>query len=296
MKDNLKKRLGNFHDKYYKVLLLIPAIILILVFIQLGISYSQTGEFFQKDISLTGGTTATIYLDADIFKIEQQLSEKLEDLNTRTISDLVTREQKAVIIETKTSPEETKQVLEEYFNQELTEENSSFEFTGSSLSQSFYKQLLIAIAMAFIFMGFIVFILFRKLVPSLAVILSAFADILMTLGLINILGIELSTAGIVAFLMIIGYSVDTDILLTTHMLKRKEDSINKRIFNAFKTGTTMTLTSILAIGFAFIIVSSFSAILSKIFTILLIGLGFDLLNTWITNASLLKWNLKIKEK
>jgi preprotein translocase subunit SecF len=30
-------------------------------------------------------------------------------------------------------------------------------------------------------------------------------------------------------------------------------------------------------------------VLRQIFLILLIGLSFDLINTWITNASLLKW-------
>ena len=144
-------------------------------------------------------------------------------------------------------------------------------------------------------MGFVVFIIFRTFIPSTAVILSAFADILMTLALFNFLGMKMSTAGIIAFLMLIGYSVDTDILLTTRILKRQEGSLNKRIFGAFKTGITMTLTSLLAISFALFIVKSFSVILSQIFTILIIGLGFDILNTWITNVSILKWYVEAKK-
>jgi len=148
---------------------------------------------------------------------------------------------------------------------------------------------LIAILIAFVFMGIVVFIIFRTFVPSTAVILSAFADILMTLALVNMLGMRMSTAGIVAFLMLIGYSVDTDILLTTRILKRDEGSLNSRIFGAFKTGITMTLTSLFAVVFALFVVRSFSIVLTQIFSILAIGLGFDILNTWITNASILKW-------
>ena len=133
----------------------------------------------------------------------------------------------------------------------------------------------------------------KKSVPAFAVILSAFASIIMTLALIDFLGIKLSTAGIVAFLMLIGYSVDTDILLTTRLLKRKE-SINKALFGAFKTGTTMTVTSIIAITTALIAIYSFESVLNQIFTILLIGLGFDLFNTWITNASIIKWYVQNK--
>ena len=96
--------------------------------------------------------------------------------------------------------------------------------------------------------------------------------------------------------MLIGYSVDTNILLTTRLLKRDEGSLNKRILEAFKTGITMTLTSLSAIVFALIIVKSFSVVLAQIFTVLAIGLGFDILNTWITNVSILKFYVEKKHE
>ena len=89
--------------------------------------------------------------------------------------------------------------------------------------------------------------------------------------------------------MLIGYSVDTDILLTVRILKRNEGSLNHRILEAFKTGITMTLTSLFAILFALFVVKTFSVVLTQIFTILVIGLAFDICNTWITNVSILKW-------
>lgn len=296
MEEESQETKKNWHDKSYKLLLLIPLAFLIFSFVYMAIFHSNYGEFIHKDISLTGGTSVTIYEQVDILQLEQELGSQLEALKTREIYDLITREQKAVILQTKSEGTITKQVLEDYFGYELTDENSSFEFTGSTLSESFYRQLLVAIVIAFVFMAIVVFIIFRTVVPSAAVILSALADILMTLTLVNILGIQMSSAGIVALLMLIGYSVDTDILLTTRLLKRDEGSINKRIFGAFKTGITMTLTSILAMGFALIIIKSFSIVLTQIFTILVIGLCFDLLNTWITNTSILKWHIIRKEK
>jgi preprotein translocase subunit SecF len=116
----------------------------------------------------------------------------------------------------------------------------------------------------------------------------------MTLALVNMLGMKLSAAGIVAFLMIIGYSVDSDILLTTKILKRKENVLNERIYSAFKTGMTMTLTSIAAVLVSLIVVATLSKTLSQIFTILSIGLGFDLINTWISNLGIMKWYVKTK--
>ncbi len=294
-KKNLRKKIARFHDKYYKWLLLIPLIILILSFIFIAVFYSIHQDFIYRDISLTGGTSVTIYGNIDSNQIKADLSGQLEEISTREIYDLITREKQAVIIETKSDVDHTRQVLEDYLGYNLTEENSSFEFTGSTLSQSFYKQLLIAILFAFIFMAIVVFIIFRTLVPSSAVLISAFADIFMTLVVVNILGLKMSTAGIVAFLMLIGYSVDTDILLTTRLLKRHQGTLNQRIFKAFKTGITMTLTSLLAILTALFIVRSFSPILTQIFTILTIGLSFDILNTWITNVSILKWYVEKKK-
>ena len=284
----------NWHDKHYKVLLLIPLILIIFSFIYLGNFKAQHGDFMLKDISLTGGTSVTINDQIDIQDLEQSLQDKLDEINIREIYDLITNEQKAVVIETKSDADTTKQVLEEYLGYELDSENSSFEFTGSSLSEGFYQQLLIAILIAFIFMGIVVFIIFKTFIPSIAVILSAFANILMALVTVNILGIKMSTAGIVAFLMLIGYSVDTDILLTTRILKRREGSLNKRIMGAMKTGMTMTLTSLFAFILALFVVKSFSSVLTQIFTILSIGLMFDLVNTWITNVSILKWYVKRK--
>ena len=144
-------------------------------------------------------------------------------------------------------------------------------------------------------MAIVIFIIFKTAVPSLAVIISAFANILMTLVTFNLLGMKMSSAGIVAFLMLIGYSVDTDVLLTTRLIKRKEGTLNKRIIGAMKTGMTMTLTSFFAFLAALFIVKSFSAELTQIFSVLVIGLGYDLFNTWVTNVSILKWYVEAKK-
>ncbi len=297
-KQNFKERFANFHDKNYKLLLLIPIILIISGFIYMGFFYSHNHDFIYKDISLTGGTSVTIN-DGSINPIDLKnaISNKLENVHVREVSDLVTQKRIAVIVETKSNEQQTKKVLEGYLGYKLIEgQNSSFEFTGSTLGESFYRQLLISLLIAFVLMAVVVFIQFKTFVPSTAVIFSAFADIFMTLVLVNILGIQISSAGIVAFLMLIGYSVDTDILLTNKVLKREGKSLNNKIFESFKTGITMTLTSLFAVLTALIIVGSFSLILHQIFLILAIGLSFDILNTWLTNVSIIKWYSLKKKK
>jgi len=296
-KENILTKSSNWYNKNYKFLLLIPAIILILSLFQLGFSYYQTGDFIQKDISLTGGTSITIFtLDSkiDLNQISDFLSGKISDFSIKELSDFRSGKQKAVIIETKQESTEIRVLIEEFLGYSLTNENSSIESTGSSLGESFYKQLQLAVLISFILMAIVVFIIFRTPIPSIAVVISAFADMIMTLAFIDFLGIKVSAAGITAILMLIGYSVDSDIMLTTRLLKKQTESDN--LTNAFKTGITMTLTSIIAIAAALLVVQSFSEVLKQIFTFLLIGLCFDILNTWITNVSILKWYLDSKRK
>src|SRR3990167_8865602 len=125
----------NWHDKYYKILLIIPAILIIFSFVYMINFYNQHGDFIKKDISLTGGTSVTLYEKLDVFELKQGLQDKLQDVNIREIYDLISKEQKAVIIETISGADETRNVLENYLKHELSDENSSFEFTGSSLSK-----------------------------------------------------------------------------------------------------------------------------------------------------------------
>jgi len=296
-KGKFKENFAKFHDKNYKLLLIIPLSILVFGFVYMGIFYSQNHDFIYKDISLTGGTSVTIN-DGTInpTDLKNAIAGKLEDVNIREISDLVSQKQIAVIVETKSDEQQTRTVLENYLGYKLDGKNSSFEFTGSTLSQNFYKQLLIALLIAFFLMSVVVFLQFKNFIPSIAVIFSAFADIFMTLIVVNLLGMKVSSAGIVAFLMLIGYSIDTDILLTTRTLKRKVGTLNRRILESFKTGITMTLTSLFAVLAALLIVGSFSSILSQIFTIMVIGLSFDILNTWLTNVSIIKWYISKKKK
>ena len=92
---------------------------------------------------------------------------------------------------------------------------------GESFGKTLQDQAFIALIIAFIGMAIVVFVSFRTFVPSCAVVLSAFADMVMTAAMMNVVGIQLSLGTTAALLMLIGYSVDSDILLTTRVLKRQ---------------------------------------------------------------------------
>ena len=108
----------------------------------------------------------------------------------------------------------------------LEEGNYNVESMGSALGDRFFAQTIKALIFAFIAMALVVFITFRSWVASSFVVLAAFSDIISTLAVINLLGIKMSTAGLAALLMLIGYSVDTDILMTTKVKKISDNEVN----------------------------------------------------------------------
>lgn len=294
--EQIVKKEHNWHDKNYKWFLILPAFLLIFSLVHIYSFQKTNGDFFLKDVSLTGGTTVSVFdSNANAEEIANTLKVQYPDLQYRTISDFGSGVQRGFSIESASNSTTLVADLEEVLGYKLTSDNSSVEFSGASLSSGFYSQLQIAMLVAFAGMSIVVFFIFRTFVPSGAVILSAAADILMTISAIDFLGLRISSAGIVALLMLIGYSVDTDILLTSRLLRDKEGSINHRLHGAFKTGITMTLTAIASVGVALIIIYNLSETLRQMFTIILIGLLFDIFNTWITNVGILKWYMEAKK-
>lgn len=145
------------------------------------------------------------------------------------------------------------------------------------------------IAVAFLGMSVLVFLMFRTFVPSIAVVLSAFSDIVVPVALMNLLGIELTLGTVAALLMLIGYSVDSDILLNNHILRRSGD-FYESTHRAMRTGVTMTLTSISAMAVMAVAATLVGIdLLAAIGTILVFGLATDLMNTYMLNLSLLRW-------
>jgi preprotein translocase subunit SecF len=291
------KQLTKIYDKDYKKLLLIPIVLYLILFGIIGYHYIRTGEFFNRDVSLTGGTSITITTQEhiDLLELEQELSEELDtDVSARVLTQ--GGRQTGIMVDATLGEERSDELLRAIESRigELDKEDYSVQVMGSALGGSFFKEAFLVILVSFVFMALTVLIYFRAWVPSFFVILSVLGDIIGPFAILVAMDVKLSTAGIAAFLMLIGYSVDTDILLTTRVLRGKEESIFKRTLGALKTGVTISLTLFAAalVGFFF----SQSDVIKQIMLILFVGALFDILNTWITNAAILRWYMEAKHK
>ena len=278
----------EFYTKNYRKLVILPIILIVLSLIVIFNQVSKTNDIFIKDVSLKGGITATVYTQdpIDINNLESELNKKFSDTNINRLSEFGTERQIGVIVEISETDEPLlRNSLEELLGLKLTDENYSVEVVGSSLGASFYRQMIKAMIFAFILMALVVFITYRSLVPSLAVVLAALFDITVTIAILDIIGMKISTAGIAALLMLIGYSIDTDILQTTRVLKKREPTPVEGVLSSIKTGLTMTFTSLAAVIIGYIL--STSSVFKEIFLIITIGLLVDIIMTYCMNAPIL---------
>jgi len=259
----------------------IPMVLLVLSLILLGFTYIQTGLPVTPGIEFQGGISATL-MSADatedievafaqfpLISVNEGIAggrylkfEPMDDNEFRELSSLI----------------------DELYP------GARVDQIGESFGETLQSQALMALFFSFIGMGIVVTLVFRNIIPALAVMISSFADIVMAAAVMNILGIQLSLGTTAALLMLIAYSVDSDVLLANRVLQRK-GRFDEKIKGAFHTGFAMTTTTIGAI-FAMWVVSTLAqiTIISEMSAVLLIGLLFDLLNTWITNAGILKWH------
>lgn len=279
----------GIYEKHYKKLLIIPFIVLVLAIAQIGFQYATTGDFISKSVRLKGGTTVYTEENLNAASMESFL---MSEFPEHFFSVRKSEGGSGSIIESDITEDKVPELKEIIEGKEVTITGAITE--DAEFSASFYRTMILVIFVAFILMGIVVFVSFRTPIPSIAVILSAFSDIVVTLAIFNLLGFQLLKGGLAAFLMLIGYSVDTDILLTNRVLKRTVGTVYERIKGAMGTGLKMSITTIGAVAVAYYF--AIPPDIKQIMVILLIGLIIDLMNTWIQNTSILRWYMERRKK
>ncbi|HLD85069.1 MAG TPA: protein translocase subunit SecF [archaeon] len=276
-------------DRHWKVLMWLPILLLIFSVAILAYSLATTGEALKKDIELSGGKLIEVEVgDVDL----QKISSEMPYASIRLISGV----KKSLLVQFPVDMDENV-VFEKLKAIAEVESDPSFRTIEPLLGDLFFQQTQIALIIAFVFMSIVIFVLFRALAPSIAVVLAAITDIVVTIGIMNVFGIELSLPVVAALLTLIGYSVDTDILLTSRLLKSGSltlEEIPERIDSAMKTGLTMTFTALAALSALYFIASS--SVLHSIALVLIIGIVIDIFATWLTNAGILRLWLLRKSK
>ncbi len=274
--------LFNYNIEKYspKQLVVIPLVLLVISVVLLALTMASTGMPVTPGIDFSGGTAVTIFST----DTREQLQSTFAGYPLVDISEGVNN---GYFLKFGAMDDAEFRSLSALIYQKFPD--AKVDQIGETFGKTLQSQAVLALIFSFIGMSIVIFLAFRTFVPAVAVVLSAFADMVMTAAMMNIVGIPLSLGTLAALLMLIGYSVDSDILLTNRVLKR-QGKLNDKLAGAFRTGIIMTSTTLAAAAAMFIVAWFGSVlILMEISAVLLIGLIFDVMNTWLTNVGILKW-------
>ncbi len=295
-KKDIFDMIGSWYGNNFKFLFIIPFLFFIFSIVTITTAVQEDGTPIYRDVSLKGGLSAIIEVQGiSAPELSSQLKTSFPQ-NSFIVSDLEEDGQiVGVIVDTDMEENLFMEQMSLILDEELEFDNNySSNFISPTLSLSFFKQAMFILAISFILMSVVIFMYFRAIVPSGAVVLSALFDLIVTVGVLNFLGVQIGIAGIGALLMIIGYSIDTDVLLTNRMFKEEnsDDLLDKLTFS-FKTGLLMTITTLVA-GIGAMVLTN-SEIIFQIALILVVGLIVDFISTWFSNAGILYMWLKKRE-
>ena len=268
------------YDRYSnRQLAAVPLAVLGVSLLVLVAWYFLNGTPVPLGFDFTGGTELRIVADASKSEIQQAF-----DADVAAVRP-VQGSNEYIVTFTTTNQQQLVTAAESAGFEVLSQNVRSGAF--GSVNQ---RNTLVGLGIAFVGMSLLVFLLFRTFVPSIAVVISAFSDIIIPLALMNVFGIKLSLGSVAALLMLIGYSVDSDILLNNHILRRR-GGFYESTYRAMQTGVTMTITSISAMTVMWIVSSLFGIpLLPDLAIVLVFGLVADLMNTYLLNLSLLRWH------
>lgn len=279
-----------------KRLVAVPLIILLVALAVLAYTQLSVGSPVQLGMDFKGGTWVKIGTD----ETGEELTAKFSDSTLPSPFPVVLVGSTGVgnekRIEFGPMSGTEKDELINLLNEEYGVGTYEMQSISPLFGRQYQAQAVRAVLIAFFLMAVVVFVVFRTFVPPLIVVFAAFSNILIALACMNVVGMELSLGTVAALLMLIGYSVDSDILLTTNVLRKKGD-LKEKIRNTMTTGITMSFTTLSAV-FAMFLVSYFVSIsiLWDISAVLLFGLVTDLGNTWLLNAGVLRWYEERKEE
>lgn len=257
----------------------VPLAVLAVSVLIIAGTWAVTGTPANPGIDFTGGTELQIRSDAPESEIEAAF-----DPDPESIQPIAAQENEYILTfqSTDTAALESQATEAGY-------EVISISSTSATFGAQTQFQAVIGVAVAFVGMSLLVALLFRTFVPSIAIVLSAFSDIVIPIALMNLFDIQLSLGTVAALLMLIGYSVDSDLLLNNHVLRRHGD-FYESTYRATRTGVTMTLTSIVAMVVMTAVATLLAIpLLPAIGVVLVFGLLADLMNTYMLNVSLLRW-------
>lgn len=271
----------------HKQLIIIPLIVAAFFGSVIAYNWYSTGEPLSLTMEFGGGSFVKVEnmqkLNSDqIENIEKNFKKEFGGtLETRTFENGMEIETSAALLGAEEN--QIKNLLLESGvtgNPEITTRAM-----GSIITKLYQRQALYAAIAAIFVMAIALFIALRSFSTVGGILAVVSLDFLGIIGGMAILGIPLGLASMAGILLLFGYAVNTNILLSTNVLKRKRGTAPERAGRAMSTGMKMSSTSAGAMIILNLVTSA--SALEQISAAIAIGIIVDMMNTWLLNSGLI---------
>ena len=227
---------------------LVLAVLVIAIGIGSMVMHSSKGErALNYSLDFIGGTATTVEFPED-YSLEQ-LDAKVKPVVEKITGDSNVLMQKVVssnqvIIKTRTLSQDERvsmaDALEENFD--VKDGNITTESISAAIGKEIRNNAIMAVAIAVALMLLYIFIRFRDIRFALSAILALLHDVLITLMVYAILRISVGSAFIAVMLTILGYSINSTIVIFDRVRELRKVRGEGNLENLVDTSVNMTLT------------------------------------------------------
>jgi len=245
------KILSFIENNYKKFLLLSISLFAIFIGIIL-FNYFKYGYIINKSITISGGYVTLINNNYNLTNTEIQ-----NILNQMNITDYVLYSTPNIIyIESRDQINGTLLInlLNQYYNISIQPSDISIQQYSSLVGDLIFNQFLFFVILAMILAAFVIFIAFRVSNTTLNIISTILFDIIGLLAILSITKYPIGANGFIAMLMILGFAIDNNVVLSTNMIKEKDKTFIERVKMSFRVGMLMEIIALYTLLLLYFIV------------------------------------------
>ncbi|MFZ8800831.1 MAG: hypothetical protein ACO2ON_01470 [Candidatus Nanopusillus sp.] len=247
----LMKILSFIENNYKKFLLLSISLFAIFVGIIL-FNYFKYGYIINKSITISGGYVTLINNNYNLTNTEIQ-----NILNQMNMTDYVLYSTSNIIyIASRDQINGTLLIslLDQYYNISIQPSDISIQQYSSLVGELIFNQFLFFVILAMILAAFVIFIAFRVSNTTLNIISTILFDVIGLLAILSITKYPIGANGFIAMLMILGFAIDNNVVLSTNMIKEKDKPFIERVKMSFRVGMLMEIIALYTLLLLYFIV------------------------------------------
>ena len=282
----------SFIENNYKKFLMISMVIFVIFVGAILFNYFKYGYIINKSITISGGYVTLINNNYHITNPEIQ-----NTLNQMNITDYVLYNTPNIIyIESGKQINETLLInlLNQDYNISLLSTDISIQHYSSLVGNLIFNQFLFFVILAIVLTAFVIFIAFRASKITLNIISTILFDVIGLLAILSITKYPIGANGFIGMLMILGFAIDNNVVLSTNIVKEKEKPFIERVRMSFRVGMLMEIIALYTLLLLYFIVPEPSV--DEFAFVLSVAIILDLLYYLIGNIPLYKYFEAKKEQ